>query len=138
MSLPSHIYKMLENIVGEENISDEDHILAAYRHKSSQGGRIPASPDAVIMPENTEEVQSIVRICNRYDIKFKAIASLFGVGGIANQPGLLIISLRRMNRILEINEEDRYAVIEPAVRHVQLKPEVMKRGLSFLRLLTTT
>lgn len=131
MSLPSHIYKMLESIVGEENISDEDHVLAAYRHKSSQGGRMPASPDAVIMPANTEEVQAIVRICNRYDIKFKAIASLFGVGGIANQPGLLIISLRRMNKILEINEEDRYAIIEPAVRHVQLKPEVMKRGLSF-------
>lgn len=44
---------------------------------------------------------------------------------------MVILNLQRMNRILEINKEDRYAVIEPGVRHVQLKPELMKRGLNY-------
>jgi glycolate oxidase len=131
MSLPEYIYRMLESIVGQENISDRPHILAAYRHTSPQGGRKPISPEAVILPGSTEEVQAIVRVCNRYNIRYTAIVSLFGMGWLVSQPRTIIVSLRRMNRILEINEEDGYTVIEPAVRHVQLKPELMKRGLSY-------
>jgi hypothetical protein len=58
------------------------------------------------------------------------MVSLFSAG-YGNQPGMVIVNLERMNRILEINETDRYAVIEPGVRHAQLKPELMKRGLSY-------
>jgi hypothetical protein len=131
MSLPEYIYKMFEGVVGPENISDRPHILAAYRHTSPQDGRKPASPDAVILPGSTEEVQAIVRICRRYDIKYNPVTSLLSVGMTPGSQMKVILSLRRMNRILEINEEDLYVVVEPAVRHVQLKPELMKRGLSY-------
>ena len=131
MALPKNIYQELEDIVGTENISDRQHILAAYRHPDPSNGRKPPSPEAVIMPGSTEEVQKIVRVCNQYNIKYNAVTSLFVPLGITNQPGKLLISMRRMNRILEINEEDRYAVIEAAVRQVQLKPEVFKRGLTY-------
>ena len=80
MSLPENIYKMFESVVGQENISDRPHILAAYRHTSPQGGRKPASPDAIILPGSTEEVQSIVRICCRYNIQYQPITSLLSVG----------------------------------------------------------
>jgi glycolate oxidase len=131
MSLPEHIYGMFESVVGSENISDRPHVLAAYRHTSPQDVRKPANPDAVILPGSTEEVQAIVRICRRYDIKYNPVTSLLSVGMPPGKQMKVILSLRRMNRILEINEEDRYAVVEPAVRHVQLKPELMKRGLSY-------
>jgi len=130
MSLPGYIYKMLENVVGPENISDSPHILAAYRHFSPQAVHRPVSPAAVILPGSTEEVQNLIRICNRYHIKYIPEVSLFGMSAVAF-PDTVIINLRRMNRILEINEVDRYAVIEPGVRHVQLKPEVLKRGLNY-------
>ena len=80
MSLPEHIYKILENIVGPENISDKEHILAAYHHLSPQGVIKPPSPAAVILPGSTEEVQSIVKTCNRYKVGFTAQTSLFGMG----------------------------------------------------------
>jgi glycolate oxidase len=131
MSLPKYVYKMFEGVVGTEYISDRPHILAAYRHTSPQDGRKPASPDAVILPGNTEEVQAIVKICRRYDIRYNPITSLFSAGMPPGEQLKVVLSLRRMNRILDINEEDRYAVVEPAVRHVQLKPELMKRGLSY-------
>jgi len=131
MSITGNIYKLLEDIVGPENISDRPHILAAYRHTNPQNGRKPASPAAVIMPANTAEVQEIVKICNQHGVKYNAVTSLFGMGGVASQPGMLVISLRRLNKILEINEEDRFAIIEPAVRQVQLKAEVFKRGLTY-------
>jgi hypothetical protein len=130
MSLRKQVYKELESVVGPENISDREYILAAYRHAGPGGSRKPPSPEAVIMPGSTEEVRKIVKICNRYNIKYVATVSLMGFG-LASQPGMIIISMRRMNRILEINEEDRYAVIEPGVRQVQLKPELLKRGLNY-------
>jgi hypothetical protein len=131
MSLPGYIYRMLEGVVGSENISDRPHILAAYRHQSPQDTRTPASPDAVILPGSTEEVQAVVKICRRYEITYQPLTSLLSINLPAGRQMKVILSLRRMNRILEINEPDRYAVIEPAVRHVQLKPELMKRGLSY-------
>ncbi len=130
MSLPENIYKTLENIVGPEYISDKEYILAAYRHAGPGARQKPAGPGAVILPGSTEEVQAIVKACNRYNIKYTAMVSLFSTGRIA-QPGMVLINLQRMNRILEINVADRYAVIEPGVRHVQLKPELMKNGLSY-------
>jgi glycolate oxidase len=129
MSLTRQIYQMIENVVGPDNISDKEHILAAYRHWSPQSPQKPSSPAAIILPGSIEEVQSIVRICNRYNIGYTAQTSLFGMGFF--RPGTVILNMRRMNKILEINETDRFAVIEPAVRHVQLKPEVLKRGLNY-------
>ena len=131
MSLPEHFYRMFEGIVGTENISNRPHILAAYRHTSPQDGRKPASPDAVLMPGSAEEVRAIVRICRQHGIQYNPLTSLHFAGMLPGSEMKIILSLRRMDRILEINEEDRYVVIEPGVRHVQLKPELMKRGLSY-------
>jgi FAD/FMN-containing dehydrogenase len=124
MSLPGYVYKTLESVVGPENISERQHILAAYRHPAPGSPRSPYSPEAIILPGSTEEVQAIVKICNRHNIKYVAMTSLFSLGR-ASQPGLVVLNLQRMNRILEINETDRYAVVEPGVRHVQLKPETI-------------
>jgi len=130
MSLPEHIYKAFENVVGQDNISDRPHILAAYRHGGPASTKKPESPEAIILPSSTAEVQAIIRLCNKYHIKYAALTSVLSVGRIS-QPGMVILQMSRMNKIQEINEADRYAVIEPGVRHVQLKPELMKRGLSY-------
>jgi hypothetical protein len=130
MSIPANIYKMLEDIVGPEYISDKEYVLAAYRHAGPGGRGQQAGPGAIVLPGSTEEVQAIVKLCNKHNVKYAAIVSLFSVGRIG-QPGMVFLNLQRMNRILEINETDRYAVIEPGVRHVQLKPELMKRGLNY-------
>ncbi len=131
MSLPGDIYRMFESVVGSEHISSRPHILAAYRHTSPQDIQKPARPDAVLMPGSAEEVQAIVRICRQFNIQYNPITSLHWAGMRPSEQMKVILSLRRMNRILEINEKDRYAVVEPGVRHVQLKPELMKRGLSY-------
>lgn len=131
MGLSKHVYEMLESVVGPQNISDREYILASHRHPTTMSMRKPASPDAVILPGSTEEVQAIVRICNRYRIKYiPTVSSCIGMA-LPSQPETVILHMKRMNKIDEINEEDRYAIIEPGIRHCQLKPEVMKRGLSY-------
>lgn len=119
MALSRDIYSALEDIVGEENICDDPVIMPSY-HSTEFA--------AVILPGNTGEVQAIVRLCNRHRLKFRAVCT--GWTGTF-QPGTLYLDLRRMNRIIEINEKNMYAVVEPYVISAQLQAELMKRGMHF-------
>ncbi|MCE5254033.1 MAG: FAD-binding oxidoreductase [Actinomycetia bacterium] len=130
MSLPRHIYQALESVVGPEYISDAPHIMAGYR-RSGPHAPLSPRPEAVLLPATSEEVQAIVKICNRYDLAYIATVSGLSLQAYPDRPSTIVLHLKRMNRIVEINETDRYAVIEPGVRHGQLKPELMKRGLTY-------
>lgn len=94
------------------------------------GSRFGVRPVAVILPANTEEVQALVKACNRYGLKYKAHSTGWGAFGSPGTMGVLQIDLRRMNKILEINEEDMYAVVEPYVVWGTLQAETQKRGLN--------
>jgi glycolate oxidase len=124
MALEKELYKALEDVVGPENISEAPLILGSY----AQRGR--PRYEAVTLPKTTQEVQAIVRLCNKFRIQFKASSSGWGAYGDAGGPGVVKLDLRRMNRILEINEKNMYAVVEPYVIYAQLQAELMKRGLN--------
>ena len=130
MALPRHIYEELERVVGPENISDRPYILAGVR-AAMPGGPKPPSPEAVLLPGSAEEVQQIVKICNRYKVSYIATVSSLIQFAYPSGPGTVILHMKRMNRIEEINVEDRYAVIQPGVRHGQLFTELMKVGLTY-------
>ncbi len=131
MPLARPVYEALERVVGPEHISDRPYILAGVRATLPGSPRQPPSPEAVILPANTAEVQKIIRICNEHKIRYIATVSSLAQFAYPNSPGTVILHLKRMNRILEINREDRYAIVEPGVRHGQLFPELMKIGLSY-------
>lgn len=117
MALSKDIYKAFEDVVGAENICDDPVIMPAY-HSAELG--------AVILPKNTAEVQAIVKLCNKYKLQFRAVCT--GWTGMFPK-GIIYLDLRRMNRIIEINEKNMYAVVEPYVISAQLQAELMKRGL---------
>lgn len=119
MALDKDIYAAFEAIVGQENISNDPVITPSY-HATEFA--------AVVLPKNTAEVQSIVRLCNKLKLKFRPVCT--GWTGTF-QPGIIYLDLRRMNRIIEINEKNMYAVVEPYVISAQLQAELMKRGLHF-------
>jgi glycolate oxidase len=131
MALPDQ-YKSFEDIVGPENISSDPVILYPYSWRSGlYAGIDKFTPrfEAALLPQSTEEVQAIVRLCNRFKLQFKASSTGWGPYNDATGPGVIKIDLRRMNRILEINERNMYAVLEPYVVGAQLQAELMKRGL---------
>jgi glycolate oxidase len=119
MALSKDIYSAFEDVVGEENICDDPVIMPSY-HSTEFA--------AVILPKNTAEVQAIVKLCNKYKLIFRPVCT-----GWTGQfpPGIIYLDLRRMNRIIEINEKNMYAVVEPYVISAQLQAELMKRGLHF-------
>ena len=131
MALTEEQYQAFEVIVGPENISDDPVDLDAWAWRSGQAAMAQDFKprfEAIVMPGSTEEVQAIVRLCNKSGVQFKASSTGWGVYCDPGGPGCIKLDLRRMNRIIEINEENMYAVVEPYVIHAQLQAELMKRG----------
>jgi glycolate oxidase len=116
MALSKEIYAEFEGIVGPEYICDDPAIMPAY-HQTEFA--------AVLLPKNTAEVQAIVKLCNKHKLVFRAVCT--GWSGMFS-PGTIYLDLRRMNRIIEINEKNMYAVVEPYVITAQLQAELFKRG----------
>lgn len=132
--LKPDVYQALEDIVGEEYISQEPAILDSYcfvwgNELLYDGDKFSPRPLAVVLPGSTEEVQAIVRACNRYGIKFRPHASGFEITALSAPEGFLPMDLRRMNRILEIDNKNMYAVVEPYVSQRNLMLEANKQGV---------
>jgi glycolate oxidase len=86
-------------------------------------------PEAVLLPTSTEEVQSIVQICSREKIPFVARGSGTGLsGGALPAAKGVVISLARMNRILEIDIPNARAVVEPGVINAEVTARVASHG----------
>ena len=129
MALNRDFYKALEDILGPEYVSDDPAITETYANVVRAGLRVTPRFEAITLPDSTEQVQAIVKLCNKHKVQYKASST----GWLYSDPGgpnCIKIDLRRMNRILEINEKSMYAVVEPYVIGAQLQAELMKRGLN--------
>ena len=127
MSKGKNAYKEIEDIIGQDFITDKDFMKAAYSRNVD-----PAFPDRwadiIVRPQSSEEVSDIVKIANKYKIHMVPRgggADL--VGGSVTQGGILL-DLTRMNNILEINEDDYYCEVEAGVTWGAIDSELMKRG----------
>ena len=72
---------------------------------------------AVVQPQSVEEIQAIVRIANEHKVPLwvSGVGKNNGYGGSSPRVrGSVVVNLRRMNRVLEIDEELGYAVVGPA------------------------
>ncbi|MGI6778422.1 MAG: FAD-binding oxidoreductase [Acetivibrionales bacterium] len=136
MALAREIYRALEDVVGERNISEDRGILETYRCITSQSQahygpydeKTPL-PQAVILPGSTEEVQNIVRICNKYKIEFKASTTFWAVMGYIGSDYAIQLDMRRMRNI-EIDERNMIAIVEPYAIGAVIQAEAMKVGLN--------
>ncbi len=89
-------------------------------------------PDLVVIPDRHEQVAEVVRILSREKIPFVARGSGTSLAGGTNAPrGGATISLARLRRILELNPEDGYAVVEPGVVNSHLTRAASAFGLCY-------
>ncbi len=134
MAIDRRAYEAISLVVGEKNISEDPAVIQSYMLQVSFGtspSKIASSGlEAVVLPGSTEEVQSIMEICTRYKIKFKAHSVGWGLHAIPLRKGSILLDMRRMDRILKIDEKNMYAVIEPYVTARELQVEAMKKGLT--------
>ena len=120
MKLTKDEYTALEDIVGPEYITQEPVIMESYNqvwgNKLAFGEKYHNPPAAVLLPGNVEEIQKIVRFCNKAGILFKPSARAFEYVAtyLSSERGILL-ELKRLNRIIEIDEKNAHAVVEPFV-----------------------
>jgi glycolate oxidase len=92
----------------------------------------PPLPLAVAFPASTAEVAAIARVATAHGVPLVPRGAGTGLAGGANAvAGSLVVSLARMNRVLEIDEENRVVVVQPGVVNADLKMAVAGHGLHF-------
>ncbi len=118
----------LEKIVGKEFVSDAEADLLAYSRDESL--LPPAMADLVVKPQNSKEVSAIVKWANGNNVPLITVSSKIHFNGctIPKQGGV-VVDLSRMNRIFEIDEDNRRVRIEPGVTWAQLVDELEKKGM---------
>jgi 4-cresol dehydrogenase (hydroxylating) len=118
-------------VVGAEHVLTSEEDLREWRDPFAYATWDDYTASAVVMPDTVAEIQEIVRAANELKVPLWAHSTgrNNGYGGPAPRVrGSVIVSLRRMNRVLEINEECAYAVVEPGVRWFDLYDAIEAGG----------
>ena len=123
----------LERILGPGAVFQRPADLLVYEYDGSVDGAVEtAMPAAVVLPTTTEQVAAVVRLANEAGLPITARGAGTGLsGGAVAQQGGIIVALTRMDRILEIDREDRTALVEPGVINLELSETTLPGGHFF-------
>ena len=127
--MDSTVIEQLRQTIGAEKVFSSPVDLIAY---SFDGTFEQHLPDVVVLPETNEDVSAVVRIASQYDVPIvpRGLSSGLAGGSIPIRGGI-VLSLTRMNHILEIDEENMTATVQAGVVTADLQAEVEKRGLLY-------
>jgi glycolate oxidase len=119
----------LKKIVGENNFSDNIADLYVY---ASDASVHHALPTVIVRPENTEEIQKIMRYANKEKIPVIPRGAGSGTSGhTVPIDGGIILDMKRMNRILDIRPKDMLVKVEPGVVDDDLNRALKHLGLFY-------
>jgi glycolate oxidase len=127
--LKPSVLKELKSIAGPDNFSTSPEELIVYSYDAT---RRESPPWVVVRPRSSREISDILRLANRE--RFPVVPRGAGTGmsgGSVPVQGGVVLSFERMNHILEIDEQDFIAVVEPGVITGDLQSEVESRGLFY-------
>jgi (+)-pinoresinol hydroxylase len=130
----SQALTQFEAAVGKEWVFSSDEDVDLYRDAYSPFWHEQEDPvpSAAVAPDRVEQVQAIVKIAGRYKIPLWTISTgkNLGYGGSAPKlSGSVVVDLKRMNRVLEVNDKNHYALVEPGVSYFDLYRYIQDKGL---------
>ncbi len=127
--LPPAFVEQLRQIVGRDWVRDDPAALDAYGQDAL--ARIHP-PDLVVIPGTTLEVSAIAEACSAREIPLTVRGGGTGyTGGSVPVRGGVVVSMERFNRILEIDEDNLLAVVQPNVVTGVLQAAVERVGLFY-------
>src|SRR5688500_6168354 len=129
VAFPDSFVADLRRIVGAEVLLRDSASLTRYGVDALGKG---ASPDAVVIPADTQEISAIARLCNDRRVPLVVRGAGTGyTGGAVPTRGGVVLSMERLNRILEIDQTNLLAVVEPNVITGDLQRAVEEVGLFY-------
>jgi glycolate oxidase len=119
----------LRDVVGSVHVRDDADSLSAYAADALGQGH---PPDLVVVPATTTEISAIARLCTEHRVPLVVRGAGTGyTGGAVPTQGGVVLSLERLNRILEVDETNLLAVVEPNVITGDLQRAVERVGLFY-------
>lgn len=126
-SWKSSFESRLVKIAGRPFVISKPDEIIAYECDGLTGYRV--KPVFVVLPDTTEQVSAIVKLCNEYKVPFVPRGAGTGLSGgaLPTEEGI-VIALSRMNRILDVDIPNRAVVVEPGVVNAWVTNEVASDG----------
>jgi len=119
-----------KNIVGESAVFVDEEVLSNYAHDETED--LHFLPDVVIKPSDAEEISAILKICNQYKIPVTPRGAGTGLsGGALPHLGGVLLSIERLNKIIEIDERNLQVTTEAGVITEVLQDAVKAKGLFY-------
>ena len=128
--MQNKLVEELVKILGKANVLTTPEDLAVYGY---DGTFQEARPEVVVLPESTAQLSEVVKLAaaTRTPVVPRGMGSGLAAGSIPLPPGGMVLSMTRMNRILEIDEENATVHAEAGVVTADLQAAVEKRGLFY-------
>lgn len=124
------IIDKLRQIAGAENVFTDDESL--HNHSEDETEDLSFPPEVVVKPANSGEISEIFKLANDYKIPVTPRGGGTGLsGGALTVYGGICLSMARFNRIIEIDEKNFQAIVEPGVITQVFQEEVEKLGLFY-------
>jgi glycolate oxidase len=122
--------EFLKKIVGDENVYSDKAHLRAYSYDATKKR---FEPELVVFPKNEEDVSKILKYCNenRILITPRGAGSGFTGGSLPVNGGIILALEKHMNKIIEIDEANMVAVVQPGVINRDLQNAVEQKGLFY-------
>jgi len=119
-----------KKIVGSENVYSDKAHLRAYSYDATKKRY---EPEAVVFPRNEEDVSKILKYCNKHKILItpRGAGSGFTGGSLPVNGGIILALEKHMNKIIEIDEANMVAVVQPGVINKDLQKAVEEKGLFY-------
>ena len=126
----AEVLQEIREIVGEQNVRTDEEALEKYASDETEDFVFP--PQVVVFPTSTAEVSRVMAIASRHVIPVTPRAGGTGLsGGALPIRGGIVLSVEKLNRILEIDANNLIAVVEPGVITQELQEAVEKTGLFY-------
>ena len=138
MAIPAKLNGKARNVVlnklrgalGTDRVKDDDIVLVTY---ASDPPPIYRKPSFVVLPENKEHVKATLMIANEHNIPVTPMLRGVNIAGYTlPSEGGILLDLRRMNKIIEINTDSGYAVVEAGIKFDKLTTALLEKGFRTL------
>lgn len=128
--LDERLIEELQVIVGKENVEDNNASLLAYSYDAT--AQFQAMPDAVVSPRNTEEVAQVVKFCSENKVPIVPRGSGTNLcAGTTPLEGGIVLLFKHMNKIIEIDEQNLTATVQPGVMTEEIIDVAEEVGLFY-------
>jgi len=127
--MSADLLQALAAVLPPEGLVTDPDVLEAHRHDQA-GWTVAGTPRILVRPGSTAEVQAVLRVASAHRVPVVARGAGSGLSGGANAvDGCILLSLTRMNRILELDRKSLFAVVQPGVINGALKAAAAEQGL---------